>query len=133
MPQATTVTEAGKRCKAKWDNLMRAFRNHQKHVRTTGAGTRKTPQYYEEMDYYCSILIWRRKYAIRADLGEDPTLLSATAERMTGFMNVPTPIHAYLSGMGEFTDKRGIRWKPFYPELGHDGIQNMVGLDLAIL
>ncbi|KAL1454564.1 hypothetical protein WDU94_010788 [Cyamophila willieti] len=52
MPQATTVTEAGKRCKAKWDNLMRAFRNHQKHVRTTGAGTRKTPQYYEEMDRF---------------------------------------------------------------------------------
>ncbi|KAI5701507.1 hypothetical protein M8J75_010326 [Diaphorina citri] len=50
MPGVTSITEGGKRCKVKWDNLMRSFRDHQKHLKSTGAGRKKAPRYFEEME-----------------------------------------------------------------------------------
>ncbi|KAI5749393.1 hypothetical protein M8J76_006988 [Diaphorina citri] len=47
---ASTSAEAGKKCKVKWDSLIRVFQDYRKHQMTTGAATKKPPKYLQEME-----------------------------------------------------------------------------------
>jgi len=69
-------------------------------------------------EYYCYNALWWRLMAIDSENGNLPYNLTAELDRMDKLESVtlPAPILAYLKGIGNYVDKRGLRWYYRTPE-----------------
>lgn len=84
----------------------------------------------EEFSYYCIALLWVRLIDIKAKQGrvalttEEKEVRKVMADKI---MNVPAPIHAYLSQIGNVVDKMGKETEIEVPNFPIAQAQNMGG------
>lgn len=63
-------------------------------------------------EYYCYNALWWRLMAVDSENGNLPYALTQELDRLDKLESItlPAPITAYLKGIGNYVDKRGLRW-----------------------